>query len=153
MRRSAGWPPVSWFYARALHHIDRATWRLTGGRTLFSALLTGLPVLQLTTRGARSGQERTLPLLGIRENGAVVVIGSNWGQQRNPGWVHNLRANPAARMRFEGRVHEVAARELTGAARDAVYERGSAVYPPWIAYRRRAAPRVIPVFVLEPRAS
>jgi deazaflavin-dependent oxidoreductase (nitroreductase family) len=140
---------VSWFYTRALHRIDRATWRLTGGRALFSALISGLPVLQLTTRGARSGLLRTLPLLGIPDTDAVVVIGSNYGQHRNPGWVFNLRAHPAARMRFEGREREVVARELTGAERDDAYERGIAVYPGWIAYRRRAAPRVIPVFRLE----
>jgi len=140
---------VSWFYTRALHRIDRATWRLTGGRALFSALISGLPVLQLTTRGARSGQLRTLPLLGIPDGDAVVVIGSNYGQRRNPGWVFNLRAHPAARIRFEGRERDIVARELTGAARDEAYERGIAVYPGWIAYRRRAAPRVIPVFRLE----
>jgi deazaflavin-dependent oxidoreductase (nitroreductase family) len=95
---------------------------------------------------------RTLPLLGIPEDDAVVVIASNYGQQRNPAWAHNLRAHPAARMRFEGRERDVVARELTGPARDAAYERGIAVYPGWIAYRRRAAPRVIPVFRLEPPA-
>jgi deazaflavin-dependent oxidoreductase (nitroreductase family) len=150
VRRSAGWRPVSWFYTRALHPIDRATFRLTGRRATFTSWLSGLPVVLLTTRGARTGTERTLPVLGIPESEAIVVIGSNYGQRRNPAWVANLRAHPNVRARFEDRERDMIARELAGAERDAAYERGIDVYPPWIVYRRRAAPRVIPVFRLEP---
>jgi deazaflavin-dependent oxidoreductase (nitroreductase family) len=153
VRRSAAWPPVSWFYARALHHIDRWIYRLSGGRALFSAWLSGLPVVLLTTRGARTGAERTLPVLGIPEGDALIVIGSNYGKRHSPAWAFNLRAHPAARARFEGRDLDVLAGELTGSERDAAYERGIDVYPGWIAYRRRAAPRVIPVFRLEPASA
>jgi deazaflavin-dependent oxidoreductase (nitroreductase family) len=150
-RRTAGWRPVSWLYARALHHIDRATYRLTGGRAMFSSVVSGLPVVLLTTRGARTGVERTLPLLGIPDGDAVIVVGSNYGQRRDPAWAFNLRANPAVRARIDGRERELVARELTGAERDAAYERDCEVYPARMAYRRRAAPRVIPLFRLEPR--
>src|SRR5690349_18234445 len=89
VRRSAAWAPVSWVYIRVLHHIDAWLWRATRGRLLFSAWLSGLPVVLLTTRGARSGRERTLPLLAIPDGDALVVIGSNYGQAHHPAWVFN----------------------------------------------------------------
>jgi deazaflavin-dependent oxidoreductase (nitroreductase family) len=150
VRRSAAWRPVSWFVARALHHIDHWTYRLTGGRALFSAWLSGLPVVLLTTRGARTGVERTTPVVGIPEGGTILVIASNYGQSHSPAWAFNLRANPATRVRVGGHDRDVLAVELKGAERDFAYERSTAVYPGWVAYRHRAAPRVIPVFRLEP---
>lgn len=152
MRRSAGWRPVSWLFARTLDRLDLLTWRLSGGRALFSSWVSGLPVVVLATRGARTGRSRTSPLVGIPDGDGVIVIGSNYGQARNPAWVHNLRANPAARIRIGGRDREMRAVELAGRERDEAYERGVALYPPWTEYRRRAAPRVIPVFRLEPAA-
>lgn len=153
VRRSAGWRPVSWFYARALHRIDRWTWRASGGRALFSAWLSGLPVVLLTTRGARSGAPHTCPLLGVPDGEAIIVIGSNYGQARHPAWVFNLRAHPAVGVGFEGRERAVVARELTGDARRAAWTRAERIYPAWAAYRQRAAPREIRVFRLEPAPS
>ena len=150
VRRSAGWRPVSWFYARALHRIDRWIWRASGERAMFSAWLSGLPVVLLTTRGARTGAPRTSPLLGVPDGEAIIVIGSNYGQSRHPAWVFNLRAHPAAELRFEGRERAVMARELTGDERGAAWIRAGRIYPAWAAYRQRAAPRVIRVFRLEP---
>jgi deazaflavin-dependent oxidoreductase (nitroreductase family) len=149
-RRSGSWRPMSWFYARALHRLDHWIYRLTGGRTLFSAWVSGLPVVLLTTRGARTGVERTSPVLGIPEDHTILVIASNYGQSHHPGWAYNLRANPATRVRVDGQDRDMFAVELEGAERDVAYERGTAVYPGWIAYRHRAAPRVIPVFRLQP---
>ena len=94
-----------------------------------------------------------MPVLGIRDGDALVVIGSNYGRDRSPGWAFNLRAEPGASVRVEGRERGVVARELTGAERDAAYARAAGVYPAYLVYRRRAAPRVIPVFRLESAAS
>jgi deazaflavin-dependent oxidoreductase (nitroreductase family) len=150
VRRTAGWRPVSWFYARALHRIDQAAYRLSGGRVMLSSVISGLPVALLTTRGAKTGIERTLPVLAIPDGHALLVVGSNYGRRRDPAWAFNLRANSAVRARIGGRERAMIARELTGAERDAAYERDLEVYPARNAYRRRAAPRVIPVFRLEP---
>ena len=152
VRRTAGWRPVSWFYSRALDPADRWVYRLSGGRAMLTSWLAGLPIALLTTRGARSGLERTVPVVAIPDGDAVIVIASNYGARRDPAWAFNLRADPAARVRIDGRERPLLARELAGADRDAAYRRGIDVYPGWIAYRRRAAPRVIPVFRLEPPA-
>jgi deazaflavin-dependent oxidoreductase (nitroreductase family) len=148
IRRSAGWKPLSLFYARTLHLIDKAFFKLTRGRTTFSAWLAGLPVAWLTTTGAKSGAERTCPVLAIPSgDGRLVVIASNYGQRNNPSWYHNLRANPRTRILFDGDEREMVARELEGDERDHWYERGIEIYPGWVQYRKRA-PRRIPVIEL-----
>ena len=88
---------MSLFYARTLHVIDKGVFKLTRGRTTFSAWLAGLPVAWLTTTGAKSGVERTSPVLAIPcGDGRLVVIASNYGQRHNPSWYYNLRAHPYA---------------------------------------------------------
>jgi deazaflavin-dependent oxidoreductase (nitroreductase family) len=150
VRRTATLRPMSWFYARALHHIDRVVYQASRGRATFTSWVSGLPVVMLTTTGAKSGRPRTLPVLGIPHDGAFVVIASNYGQYRNPAWYYNLRAHPRARIAFEGESREVAARELDGEERERWYERGVTIYPGWTEYRKRAAHRQIPVIELRP---
>ena len=148
IRRSAGWKPLSLFYSRTLHVLDTAVFRMTRGRTTFTAWLGGLPVAWITTTGAKSGAERTCPVLAIpADDGTLVVIASNYGQRHNPSWYHNLRANPSATVLFDGTRREMTARELEGEARERWYERGIEIYPGWVQYRKRAN-RKIPVLEL-----
>jgi deazaflavin-dependent oxidoreductase (nitroreductase family) len=150
LRRSAGWKPLSLFYARTLHLLDRAVFRLSRERATFTSWLADLPVAWLTTTGAKSGAQRTCPVVAIPSgDGRLVVIASNYGQRNNPSWYHNLRANPRTRVLFEGDEREMTARELEGDERDGWYERGIEIYPGWIQYRKRA-PRRIPVIELSP---
>jgi deazaflavin-dependent oxidoreductase (nitroreductase family) len=150
VRVTAGWKPLSLFYARTLHHIDRVVFRATRGRATFVSWVAGLPVVMLTTTGAKSGRRHTCPLVALPDGDRMVVIASNYGQERNPAWYHNLRANPAATVYFEGVTRQVVARELEGEARYRHYERGIEVYPGWTQYRKRAAHRRIPVLELTP---
>jgi deazaflavin-dependent oxidoreductase (nitroreductase family) len=150
VRVSASWPPVSWFYARTLHHIDRAVFRLTRGRATFASWVAGLPIVMLTTTGAKSGRRTTLPLVALPEGERLVVIASNYGQRRNPSWYHNLRAHPAATVVFQGVERQVTARELDGEERERHYARGIEIYPGWKQYRTRASHRRIPVIELTP---
>jgi deazaflavin-dependent oxidoreductase (nitroreductase family) len=150
VRVTAAWRPLSWFYARTLHHIDRAVYRLTRGRASFVSWVAGLPIVMLTTTGAKSGRRHTLPLVALPQGDLLVVIASNYGQHRNPSWYHNLRANPRATVVFEGVTREVVARELEGEERQRHYARGIETYPGWRQYRERAAHRQIPVMELTP---
>jgi deazaflavin-dependent oxidoreductase (nitroreductase family) len=149
IRRSAGWQPLSWLYARTLHLIDRAVFRITRGRVTFTSWLADLPVAWLTTTGAKSGVRRTCPVVAIPgEDGKLVVIASNYGQRNNPSWYHNLRANPRATVLLDGVRRDMTARELDGEERARWYERGIEIYPGWVQYRKRAAHRRIPVVEL-----
>lgn len=148
LRRSAGWRPLSWLYARTLHLIDREVFRLTRGRATFTSWLADLPVAWLTTTGAKSGVQRTSPVLAIPAgDGRLVVIASNYGQKNNPAWYHNLVANPRAGILFDGAERELVARELEGDERAHWYDRGIEIYPGWVQFRKRA-PRTIPVIEL-----
>ncbi|WP_430333147.1 nitroreductase/quinone reductase family protein [Rhodococcus sp. ACT016] len=154
LRSVAGLAPVSWVFARTLHHIDRPVFRITRGRRTLTSMLTGLPVVMLTTTGARTGFRRTLPLLGLPDDGRIVVIASNYGQVDNPSWYYNLRAHPRAEISVAGgAVRDVRAREAEGAERERLWRLGLSIYPAWAGYAKRATDRRIPVMVLESVAS
>jgi deazaflavin-dependent oxidoreductase (nitroreductase family) len=150
LRRVAGSGPGSWLFARVLHRIDRPVYRLTRGRHTFASLLSGIPVVMLTTTGARSGQPRTVPVLGLPTDAGLVVIASNFGQHRHPAWYHNLRADPHGTVTVTGRPRRFCAEEARGELRERIWQEGLRVYPGWSQYEKRAAHREIAVFVLEP---
>src|SRR5919107_3023866 len=85
LRRFPSAGPGSWLFARLAHRIDRPVYRLTRGRHTFANLVSGIPVVMLTTTGARSGQPRTVPVLGLPTDEGLAVIASNFGQRRHPG--------------------------------------------------------------------
>jgi deazaflavin-dependent oxidoreductase (nitroreductase family) len=108
--------PGAWFSSRTLHHIDQITFKLTGGRMTMGGSLSGMPVVMVTTTGAKSGLPRTLPLAYIRDeqNPAVfALIASNWGQKHYPAWYFNLRANPQATCCIDGQAEEYVAHEAS----------------------------------------
>ena len=102
LRRFAASGPGSWLFARIMHRIDRPFHRLTRGRCTSASFVSGLPVVMLTTTGAKTGQPRTVPVLGIPVQGSVAIIASNFGQHRHPAWYHNLRADPGAGVAVGG---------------------------------------------------
>lgn len=138
---------------RTLHHIDRSVFRLTRGRHTFVSLVTGAPVVMLTTTGARSGEKRTVPVLGLPAGDRVAVIASNFGQRHHPAWYFNLRANPEAEVSFGAEKRRVVAREAEGGERERLWRLGLGIYPGWIGYEKRAGERRIPVIVLLPEES
>jgi deazaflavin-dependent oxidoreductase (nitroreductase family) len=147
---SAATAPVSWVYVRVLHHLDRLSYRLTRGRHTFSSWLSGLPVVMLTTTGAKTSQQRTLPVIAVPDGERLVVIASNWGQRQHPAWYYNLCAHPEATVTVGGVARRVRAHEATGEERDHLWLRDLEIYPGRSAYARRAANRRIPVVVLAP---
>jgi deazaflavin-dependent oxidoreductase (nitroreductase family) len=144
--------PLTWLYIRIQGPIDRLVHRLTGGRTTPSELLSGLPVVMLTTTGARTGHARTQPVLGFSDGVTLLVIASNYGRAQHPGWYHNLKAHPHAAVSTHGVTHAVEAREITGQQRDRCLREAEALYPGFRVYQARSPLRPIPVIRLEPLA-
>jgi deazaflavin-dependent oxidoreductase (nitroreductase family) len=141
---------MAWLYARIQQRLDGVVYAVTGGRATFSSWAADLPLLMLTTTGARTGRRRSLPVLGILDGDRVVVIASNYGRPRDPAWYHNLRAEPRASVAIGGVTREVRARELTGEEAERYFQRGVEMYPGFVHYRRWAGSRRIKVVSLDP---
>jgi len=112
----------------------------------------GDQLMLLTTVGARSGEERLTPVMFHRDGERYVVIASKGGAPDHPGWYHNLKANPVARVEVGAatgtETFEVRAREAEGKERDRIYAERVAIAPGFGEYERQTS-RKIPVMILE----
>jgi deazaflavin-dependent oxidoreductase (nitroreductase family) len=122
--------------------------RLTRGRLTLSPTL---PVVVLTSIGARSGERREVPLAYFTDGDDVVLIASNYGGSRHPAWYHNLRAHPDCELHIGPRGGRFVAREVVGADRDRLYglakDRLAGVFA---LHEKRSGDRTIPVMRLSP---
>jgi deazaflavin-dependent oxidoreductase (nitroreductase family) len=109
----------------------------------------GADLLLLTTTGAKSGEPRVSPLAYFRIDGKLLIIGSFAGSDVNPGWVHNLRADPAALVEIGNDSSDMTARELPRAERDERFSKIAEASPGFAEYQAKTT-RVIPVFELLP---
>jgi len=145
--------PGVWLFSRVLHPLDRIAFALTGGRATVSSALAGLPIVFVTTTGARSGLPRTVPLIAVPDpagGGALGLVATNWGRAPLPAWVHNLRAHPRAQCRVGRRAFAARAREALGEEYARYWDAATATYLGYPAYRERIRGRAIPIIVLEP---
>jgi deazaflavin-dependent oxidoreductase (nitroreductase family) len=110
---------------------------------------TGLPVILLTSRGARSGKIRKTPLMRVEHDGRYAVVASQGGAPKHPFWYFNLKADPHVELQDGPVKQDMTAREVTGAERAEWWERAVAAFPPYAEYQEKTS-RQIPVFVLEP---
>ena len=107
----------------------------------------GATLLLLHTTGAKSGKERVNPVMYFRIDDKVLIVGSYAGADVDPAWVHNLRANPRARVEIGTDSYDVEVRQLTRDERDAAYPRIVEAAPGFGGYQEKTD-RVIPVFEL-----
>lgn len=105
-------------------------------------------VAMLTTTGAKSGAKRQIVTLCMPLGNAIVLVGSNWGQERDPAWVHNLRANPEADVLFRGYKGTMKAGELQGRERALLWEQ-LVEYNPQYAIYQEGTNRRLPVILME----
>ncbi len=128
--------------------IDRWLIPRTRGRL---TVAMGQPILLLNTRGAKSGQARTTPLLYTPHEDAFIIVASKAGAAHHPAWYHNLRANPdAVTVELAGRRIAVRPRVVEEPERSELWQRVNDNYNGYEAYERRAGGRIIPVVLLEP---
>jgi deazaflavin-dependent oxidoreductase (nitroreductase family) len=128
--------------------LDRVITKVTGGRSSFLAIVTGVPAVMLTTTGAKSGEPRTVAVLGIPHPDGLGLIASNFGGVRHPAWYYNLKANPEATVAIGRDTWQVTARLATPRERDEIWAKGVKIYPGWRKYEARAGGRHIEAFVL-----
>lgn len=104
-------------------------------------------IVLLETTGARSGQRRRTATLCLPLGKNLALAGSNWGQTRNPAWIHNLRHNPKVRVWFRGYCGLMSAREMEGVERREIWRQMIEYNPQYALYQERVE-RDIPVFLL-----
>ena len=152
VQRLAAARPLAWLAARLLHRLDKAHLRASGAGRPFAEYLVGVPVIMLTTTGARSGLPRTMPLLALPADERILVFGTNFGQGHHPAWYHNLRANPRAIVAYRGQRAPYVARDATEEEREWAMQTARRVYVVAATYLQQANARRVPIIVLEPSA-
>ncbi|MFD7495072.1 nitroreductase family deazaflavin-dependent oxidoreductase [Streptomyces sp. NPDC059832] len=113
--------------------------------------MRGLPVIILTTRGAKSGKIRKTPLMRVEHDGAYAVVASQGGAPKHPVWYHNIVADPRVELQDGPVRQDMNAREATGDEKGLWWQRAVEAFPDYADYQRKTD-RKIPVFVLEPAA-
>jgi len=141
--------PVSAVLSHILQPADEVMLFLTRGKHTVAEIV--LPTIELDTIGARTGRRRSHPLGGFLDGDKYILIGSNFGSPHHPAWVHNLRAHPECIVHANGRTETYLARETDGDERARCWQLATDYYKGYAAYEKRAAPRKISVWVLEPR--
>jgi deazaflavin-dependent oxidoreductase (nitroreductase family) len=136
-----------WLFINVFPAIDRWLIPISRGRL---KVAMGQPILLLHTRGARSGQARSTPLLYTPHRDGFLVVASKAGAEHHPAWYHNLRAHPDdVTVDVGGKPVPVRPRVLEGAERDELWRIVNDNYNGYEAYQGRAGGRVIPVVLLE----
>ena len=121
-------------------------YRANGGTV--TGPFAGRPLLLLTTTGARSGEQRTTPLVYTTDGERLVIIASKGGAPNNPAWYHNLTANPEATVELGTERFQVRAEVAQGDERDRLFEAQAAQMPNFAEYQRKTSRR-IPVVTLQ----
>jgi deazaflavin-dependent oxidoreductase (nitroreductase family) len=108
----------------------------------------GDSLLLLTSKGAKSGEERVTPVMYHRDGDAYVIVASKGGAPDNPAWYHNLKTHPEAIAEVGTERFPVRAREAEGEERDRLYADREKMAPGFTDYRNKTSRR-IPVMLLE----
>lgn len=105
-------------------------------------------ILILHTVGRKSGQDRAAPVAYFVYEGKYLVVGSNWGKEKNADWYLNLKKDPHASLEIDGKTIPVMAREAQGEEYDRLWKFATGRHSPYLDYQKMAT-RPIPIMVFE----
>ena len=111
--------------------------------------MRGMPIVVVTSVGAKSGKLRKTPLMRVEHGGEYAVVASLGGALQHPVWYHNLKQHPQVELQDGPTKRDYLAREVTGDEKAVWWERAVAAYPDYADYQQKTT-REIPVFVLTP---
>jgi len=136
------------FSLKTSNALHRTALKLTGGR--FGWRLAGMPVVELTTTGRKTGEPRTVMLTSPYQEGDTwIIVGSRGGDDRKPGWVFNIEANPEVKVRFGGSpVQRVRARIADDDERARLWPLVTGAQKRYAGYQSRTS-REIPLVLLD----
>jgi len=137
------------FQLKTMNAIHRTLITISGGH--LGRSFYGMPAIELTTTGRKSGQPRTVFLTSpVQEGDAVVIVASRGGDDQAPAWFLNLRDHPEVIASVGGKPKQaMRARVATAGERDALWPRVTAAYKGYASYQTKTE-RVIPLVLLEP---
>ena len=118
----------------------------SGGTRANTLMDTGMPIIVMTTVGAKSGKVRKVPLMRVEHEGEYCIVASKGGAPEHPAWYHNLVADPHVMVQDGPAPFDAEVRIVTGDERAAWWDRSVAAYPPYAEYQEKTD-REIPVFV------
>lgn len=132
--------------------LHTAAYKATGGR--IGHKIPGVPgkMLLLDHKGAKSGIERTSPLLYFRDGEDLVIVASKGGFPKHPAWYHNLKANPDTTVQVASHHLPVHARVAKPEERERLWTMAVNAYHGYEDYAARSKGREIPLVILEPRS-
>ena len=134
--------PSSWAWVR--EQVEE--FEASGGERANTFADTGLPIIVMTNRGHKSGKLRKTPLMRVEHGGEYALIASVGGAPSNPGWYHNVKADPHVTVQDGAEVIDAVAEEVDGDERAAWWDRAVAAYSDYQTYQD-ATERRIPMFV------
>lgn len=111
--------------------------------------MRGMPIVLLTSVGAKSGLLRKTPLMRVEHDGVYAIMASLGGAPKHPVWYYNVVAHPHVELQDGAVKRDYLAREVEGEERATWWERAVAAYPDYADYATKTD-RVMPLFVLEP---
>jgi len=126
-----------------------AEYEASGGSRANTLRDTGIPIVIVTMRGAKSGKVRKIGLMRVEHDGEYALVASKGGHPEHPGWYANLVADPHVMIQDGPTPLDYAVREVDGAERAEWWDRAVAVFPTYAEYARKTQ-RVIPVLVATP---
>jgi deazaflavin-dependent oxidoreductase (nitroreductase family) len=124
-----------------------AVFRRTNGKRM--AFMRGMPILLLTTVGRRTRQQRTTPLMYIRDGDSYVITASNNGRDTHPAWFLNLQASPQVTIEVTGKRLQAIASTATTAERERLWPQLVSKAPFFDDYQKGTT-RPIPMVLLRP---
>ena len=134
-------------FFHSLRNFFVSLYRLTNGRV--GGHVAGLQVLLLTTIGRKTGEERTTPLGFFIQDGNYIITASNAGRDTNPGWFHNLRANPHVKLEIKDQQLQAEAEVAPQAKRTTLWSQLISLSPYYANYSKKTN-REIPMVILHP---
>jgi deazaflavin-dependent oxidoreductase (nitroreductase family) len=135
--------------ARMVNELHKGVLRLSGGR--LGGDVMGMPVVELTTIGRKSGHRRTTMLTSpVQLGDSIVLVASYGGDDRDPSWYRNLQANPDVEITMRGTSRTMTARTATPEERTELWPRVTNAYSGYAQYQTRTD-REIPLVILDPR--
>lgn len=125
------------------------TYEASNGTEANTLRETGIPIIVITSRGASTGKLRKFALMRVEHEGEYALVASMGGAPQNPGWFHNLVAEPLVEIQDGPEPHDFMTEIVTGDERQEWWDRAVEVFPTYADYEEKTD-RVIPVFVARP---